>query len=58
MLRDEGRCHVCGEYGSDEVDHVIPLSEGGADDMDNRAPIHSTPCHERKTAEEARRVRA
>ncbi|OJU83498.1 MAG: hypothetical protein BGO11_13320 [Solirubrobacterales bacterium 70-9] len=51
-------CHVCREFGSDEVDHVIPLSQGGADDESNLRPIHSEPCHRLKTAEEARQGRA
>lgn len=57
MLQHEGRCHVCGEYGADEVDHVVPLSEGGADGAENRRPIHSEPCHRIKTAREAARAR-
>lgn len=57
MERDEGRCHVCHLLGADEVDHVIPLSEGGSDGMENRAPIHSEPCHRIKSAEEAKRGR-
>lgn len=57
MLRYEGRCHVCGGYGADEVDHVVPLSEGGSDGAENRRPIHSVPCHRDKTAAEAQRAR-
>jgi 5-methylcytosine-specific restriction protein A len=57
MELHEGRCHICGNYGADEVDHVVPLSEGGSDGMDNRRPIHSEPCHRTKTAEEAARAR-
>lgn len=57
MVEHEGKCHVCGHHGADEVDHVIPLSEGGSDDKDNRRPIHSTPCHRDKTAREAARAR-
>ncbi len=57
MIRDSGICHVCGQGGADEVDHVVPLAEGGADDFYNRAPIHSTPCHAAKTQAEARRAR-
>lgn len=58
MEKYEGRCHVCGGFGADEVDHVIALEEGGPDTFDNRRPIHSKPCHVTKTAEEAARGRA
>ena len=51
-------CHVCGRLGADEVDHVVALAEGGADDESNLAPIHAEPCHRVKTAAEARRARA
>lgn len=57
MARDNGICHWCGKAGADQVDHVIPLAEGGADDYDNRAPIHSEPCHREKTQQEAQRGR-
>jgi 5-methylcytosine-specific restriction endonuclease McrA len=69
MERDEGRCHRCGEYGADEVDHVIPLEPAArlpehqqlphaeVESVDNRAPIHAVPCHRTKTAEEAARAR-
>lgn len=57
MELHDGICHVCSRPGADEVDHVIPLSEGGADDMANRRPIHSRPCHVEKTQGEARRGR-
>lgn len=32
-----------------EVDHVVPLSKGGADDDDNRQGL-CVPCHQAKTA--------
>lgn len=55
MRRDRGICHVCGGEGANQVDHVIPLAEGGAHHTDNGAPIHDKPCHENKTREEAAR---
>lgn len=58
MRRDNAICHVCGKPGADEVDHVIPLAEDGADHVTNMAPIHGKPCHKNKTAAEAARARA
>lgn len=58
MRRYQRVCHVCGKPMADEVDHVIALSEGGADTDDNLRPIHSKPCHERKTQAEAQRARS
>lgn len=52
-----GICHVCGRPGSDQVDHVQPLAEGGSHDDANLRPIHSRPCHLRKTAAESARGR-
>lgn len=57
MRKHNGICHVCHQPHADEIDHVIPLAEGGTDDDDNRRPIHHTPCHTRKTARERERAR-
>ena len=52
-----GCCHACGRVGADQIDHVVPLAEGGVDEEWNLAPIHAEPCHRDKTATEARRAR-
>ena len=52
-------CHWCGrksEAAELEMDHVVPLAEGGPDTEANLAPIHKEPCHRQKTAAEARRA--
>ena len=58
LEREDGICHVCREWGADQVDHIVPLSQGGKDDESNLAAIHSDPCHREKTAREAREGRA
>lgn len=57
LKRDHGICHVCGQPGADEVDHVIPDFEGGPSTIDNLAPIHDDPCHRRKSSAEGLRAR-
>ena len=47
-----GICHICGQkIGVAErwdVDHVIALGAGGADELHNMAPAHVS-CHREKT---------
>lgn len=57
LMRDRYVCHVCGGFGANQADHVIPLAEGGQDDESNLAAIHAEPCHRAKTAREAARGR-
>ncbi len=57
MRKYAGICHVCGEPGADQVDHVVPIAEGGRDHVDNLRPIHSKPCHDDKTKAEGSRAR-
>lgn len=58
LKRDNGICCECGKPGSDQVDHRIPVAEGGTDDDSNLAAIHGIPCHQAKTLAEAARGRA
>ena len=59
VFAEYGRiCHVCGEPGADEVDHV---KRGDDHSLENLRPIHGwrTPqgCHKYKTARESAEVR-
>lgn len=54
LTRHNSICHVCGQPGANQADHVIPLAHGGADTEHNMRPIHAEPCHRTKTAQEAR----
>lgn len=41
ILAESDVCIVCGHTASDAVDHITPVSRGGArKDPDNLAPIH------------------
>lgn len=42
LRRDRYRCVFCGEGGRLEVDHIIPWSAGGSDEMDNLRTL----CHQ------------
>lgn len=55
----QGKCHLCdlkiqvGERW--EVEHVIPLAMGGADDESNMRPAH-VDCHKEKTRDDRRNL--
>lgn len=64
----KGKCHICGTVIDGtreawELEHIIPVAMGGADDETNAAPAHVA-CHKGKTATDkgqiakANRVRA
>lgn len=55
LKRDKRVCYVCGGPKADEVDHVVPLAEGGAHTLDNAAAIHRQPCHLIKSRAESQR---
>lgn len=56
----EGLCHICScpVHAGDawDLDHVLPLALGGADEPDNLAPAH-TKCHREKTRQDVHRIR-
>lgn len=61
LARDRYTCQmqvpgVC-TYMATEDDHIIPLAEGGTDDLSNRRAVCRS-CHALKSKEEARRGRA
>ena len=57
--RDCGLCQTCLECGvirqGTEVDHTIPLSQGGADSDENKRLL-CTQCHKAKSARERQRL--
>lgn len=53
MARDHGCCYLCGGEGAEELEHKVPVSEGGAArDLDNLGVAHRE-CHADKTRREA-----
>lgn len=56
MVRDRYTCAGCGAVRNDhDVDHRIPLEQGGSNDDSNLQLLCSGPdrCHSKKTAQEA-----
>lgn len=48
-------CRSCGEWSDQlEIDHIVPMWEGGSDDVFNLQPL-CVECHKEKSAEEATR---
>lgn len=57
QMRDACTCAGCGLVRIDhEVDHIVPLEQGGSNDDSNLQLLCSGPdgCHAKKTAREAR----
>ena len=57
MQRDGFACQCCGVVRMDnEVDHRVPLEQGGSNDDDNLQTLCSGPdgCHTRKSKAEAK----
>ena len=54
LLRDEYTCRKCGRVTVDlEVDHIVPLGDGGAESDNNRQCLCTT-CHDIKSAAEGK----
>jgi 5-methylcytosine-specific restriction endonuclease McrA len=52
--RDQRICHVCGQPGATQVDHI----EAGDDHRpENLGAIHDEPCHRRKSSAEGNAAR-
>lgn len=56
VLHEEPFCRTClrdgrGEVGSERVDHIVPLSEGGSNGRSNLQGL-CEPCHDVKSAAE------
>lgn len=53
-VRDGYRCYVCNRVTDEgQVDHKVPLAQGGTEDDDNCGWICITPCHRDKSRREA-----
>jgi 5-methylcytosine-specific restriction endonuclease McrA len=50
LKAERGRCYLCGGQAVD-VDHVVPVAQGGGHDRDNLRAI-CKPCHTTKTKAE------
>jgi len=61
LKRDGYLCQPCNRKGklslAKEVDHIVPVAEGGTDEDRNLEAI-CKPCHHAKTQAEARRGRS
>lgn len=52
LFRDHGMCRRCLATQNLEVDHVVPKSMGGGDNLEN-LQILCTTCHRQKTSRES-----
>jgi 5-methylcytosine-specific restriction protein A len=57
VLRKHRMCNVCGINVSVDVDHIIPVFEGGDDTVFNAQGICKA-CHKIKTQHESSRARS
>ena len=40
ILQGEPMCYLCGRAGADTADHIIPIFQGGTNDIENLRPAH------------------
>jgi len=58
--RDKGLCQRCGRpvpIDDFQSDHIIPVVDGGSDEVSNLQTMHPRGCHPKKTAGDRRRRR-
>ena len=59
LKKQQGKCPECGLYirseDEFEIDHVIPLTEGGFRGINNQQILHFE-CHKKKNGEDMRRI--
>jgi 5-methylcytosine-specific restriction enzyme A len=53
VLDPDPICTACGERLSSQVDHILPISEGGTECNPAGRQGICTPCHQAKSAREA-----
>ncbi|MGW1673279.1 HNH endonuclease [Streptomyces sp. NPDC002324] len=53
LARDGFACVHCGEREALEVDHIVPIAQGGTWTLDNAQTLCRT-CHREKTAQDRR----
>jgi 5-methylcytosine-specific restriction endonuclease McrA len=54
ILKRDKWCAHCGERRATQADHIKPVAEGGGNTIENGQGL-CDPCHDAKTAAEARR---
>lgn len=54
--RDGLRCYICGEFDNLTVDHILPKSQGGKDNIEN-LQLLCVECHKVKTKEDEEMVK-
>jgi 5-methylcytosine-specific restriction endonuclease McrA len=57
VFRDGGRCWICGGWGANSADHIVPIAEGGhPTSLANLRAAHRK-CNYRRNAERTNAIR-